>query len=101
VHPLSLSGRRAVRVVKTIKGHQYLYEQQTYREGYRRSPTLPRQHHVDIPAAAPRADKPIAPIEHRDAYAVTLREFGGIRLDLTLAGLAPYDDADAGSGRTA
>ena len=23
------------RVVKTIKGHQYLYEQQTYREGGR------------------------------------------------------------------
>jgi hypothetical protein len=35
---------------------------------YRRSPALARQHHVDIPAATPRADKPIAPIEHGDAY---------------------------------
>jgi hypothetical protein len=59
------------------------------------SPALPRQHHVDIPAATPGADKPIASIQHRDAHAVTLREFGGIRLDLTLAGLAPHDDPDA------
>src|SRR4029077_12612430 len=53
------------------------------------------------PPATPRAEEPIAPIEHGDAYAVTLREFGGIRLDLMLAGLAPHDDAAAASGRTA
>jgi hypothetical protein len=47
------------------------------------------------PAATARADKPTAPIEYGDAYAVTLREFGRIRLDLMLASLAPHDDADA------
>jgi hypothetical protein len=42
-----------------------------------------------------RTHQPIAPLEHGNAYAVTLREFDGIRLDLLLAGLAPHDDADA------
>ena len=61
-----------------------------------RSPTLPGQHRIDVPAATAGADKPIAPIRHRDARAVTLREFGRVGLDWMSASLAPNDDPDAG-----
>ena len=64
-------------------------------------PPLARHNHIDLTAAAAGVDQPVAPIEHGGPGAVPSRHFGGIRLDLMLAFLAPDDQPDAGGGSIA
>jgi hypothetical protein len=59
------------------------------------------QHHVDLAAAAPGADEPGPPVENRRLGTVQLRLLGGIWFGLVLTCLAPHDEANAGSSRSA
>jgi hypothetical protein len=54
------------------------------------APLGPGHDHVDVSAAAFRADEPLAPFRDRHLGAITLRLLGSIRLDLVLARLAPH-----------
>ena len=61
----------------------------------------PSNHHIDLSAAAFRADQPIPPLGNGHFGAVALSLFGGIGLDLMAAISAPHDEANAGSSRAA
>ena len=45
-------------------------------------PLGPGDHHVDVAAAAPGAEEPLAPHGNGGVGAVTVRELGGIKLHL-------------------
>ena len=51
----------------------------------------PSNHHIDLSAAAFRADQPVPPLGKGHFGAVALSLFSGIRLDLVTAIPAPYD----------
>jgi hypothetical protein len=64
-------------------------------------PLGPGHHHVDVAAAAGRADEPLAPLRNRHVGAILLRHLGGVGLDLMAARLAPHDQPHAGRSRVA
>jgi hypothetical protein len=57
--------------------------------------------HIDLTAAAFRADQPLAPIGHGRFGTVPLSHLGRVGLDLMLAFPAPNDQPDAGGGSIA
>jgi hypothetical protein len=61
----------------------------------------PGYHHVNLSAAAFRADESLVPIGHRHLGPEPLCLFGGIGLKLMAAISAPYDQAHTGAGRAA
>ena len=61
----------------------------------------PSNHHIDLSAAAFRADQPFAPLGNGHFGAVPRSHLGGIGLNLMLAFLAPDDQPDAGGGSVA
>ncbi len=61
----------------------------------------PSHHHINLAAAAFRADQPVPPLGNGHFGGVALSLFGGIGLDLMAAISAPHDEANAGSSRTA
>jgi hypothetical protein len=65
------------------------------------APLCPSHHHIDLAAAAFRADQPIPPLGNGHFGAVALSLFGGIGLDLMAVISAPHDQTNAGSGRAA
>jgi hypothetical protein len=64
-------------------------------------PLRPGYDHIDLSAAAVGADEPSAPIEDRRCRAVLLGHLAGVGLDLVPTVLAPNDEPDLRSGRTA
>ena len=58
----------------------------------------PGHDHIDLSASAFRAHKPPSPVENFRLSAMLLGLFGGVRLELMLAVLPPYDEAQAGLG---
>src|SRR5438270_815044 len=65
------------------------------------SPVITGHHHVYLPAAAFRADQPLPPLRNGHLSAVPFGLLGGIRFDLMPTLSSPYDQANAGSRRTA
>ena len=65
------------------------------------APLCPSHHHIDLAAAAFRADQPVPPLGNGHFGAVALNLFSGIRLDLVAAISAPHDKANTGGGRAA
>jgi hypothetical protein len=61
----------------------------------------PGNHHIDLSAAAFRADQPVPPLGNGHFGAVALNLFSGIRLHLVAAISAPHDKANTGGGRAA
>jgi hypothetical protein len=61
----------------------------------------PAHDHVDLAAAALRADELLAPFEDTGISAIAPRVLGGIGLDLMLTTPAPHDQPDAGRSRIA
>jgi hypothetical protein len=58
----------------------------------------PAHDHIGLPSAAAGTDEPLAPIENAGVGAVASSHLCRVWLDLMLATLAPYDQADVGSG---
>jgi hypothetical protein len=63
------------------------------------SPPLAGHHHIDFVTPAPGTDEPSSPLGNRRLRAVSSRHFGGIRLSLIAASLAPHDQVNMGSRR--
>ena len=63
----------------------------------RRSAPLAGHDHIRIVAPATRTDQSFTPIWNGRLGTVSLRHFGGIRLNLTATRLAPHDEANMGS----
>jgi len=61
-------------------------------------PLGPGHHHVDVAAAAPGADEPLAPLRDGGVGAVPLGHLGGVGLDLVAARLALHDQPHARRG---
>jgi hypothetical protein len=64
-------------------------------------PLAPGHHHIDVAAAAPGADKPIAPIGNACLGAVPLGHLRRVGLGPVTARLAPDHKSDTGRSRIA